>query len=298
MAASDHQIEPLMDHVQIYYLCAILAVVISGLAKGGFAGAGALAMPVMALGVDPVRGAAILLPILIVQDVVGVYAFRRSWDRKILTIMLPGMAVGIVLGYLLAAKVSERAVLGVVGFISLLFGLNRLWLEPTKGTSVPAISPNWVGTLFGVASGFTSQIAHAGSPPFQMWVLPRRLPRDTLVGTSAIAFASMNWMKVPAYAALGQLTPANLAATALLLPVALISTVAGVIIVRRIDPARFYVMIYSLMVLLGVKLVFDAFFFGSVSALHDRPRIVGGLLTTRDDERSVQYLQLPCTIKS
>ena len=40
--------------------------------------------------------------------------------------------------------------------------------------------------MSGVASGFTSQIAHAGQPPYQIWVLPRGLDRDTLVGTTAI----------------------------------------------------------------------------------------------------------------
>ncbi|PZU56927.1 MAG: hypothetical protein DI547_15285 [Sphingobium sp.] len=247
-----------MSEVHLYYLCAIVAVVISGLAKGGFAGLGALAMPVMALGVDPVRGAAILLPILILQDAVSVWAYRRSWDGQVLRTMLPGMAIGIVLGYLFAARVSETAVLGVVGGISVVFGLHRLWQERGGTIPVPSNSPLWVGRLFGVASGFTSQIAHAGAPPFQMWVLPRRLPRDTLVGTTAIAFAIMNWMKVPAYAALGQFTNANLTATALLVPVALVSTFAGVAIVRRIDPARFYRLIYLFMVLLGLKLLADA----------------------------------------
>ena len=91
-----------------------------------------------------------------------------------------------------------------------------------------------------------------------MCVLPRRLPRDTLIGTTAIAFAAINWMKVPAYAALGQFTTENLTATALLLPVAIASTLAGVALVRRIDPARFYTMIYVLMILLGFKLIWDA----------------------------------------
>jgi uncharacterized membrane protein YfcA len=244
----------------IYYACAAVAVILSGLAKGGFAGVGALAMPVMALGVDPVRGAAILLPILIIQDVVSVWSFRHSWDRHVLVVMLPGMALGIAIGYFFAAKVSETAVLGVLGAISVVFGLHRLWLERGGKIGMPSNSPNWVGTLFGVASGFTSQIAHAGSPPFQMWVLPRRLPRDTLVGTTAIAFAVMNWMKVPAYAALGQFTRANLTATALLVPLALLATFAGVTLVRRIDPARFYVLIYILMVLLGLKLMYSAIF--------------------------------------
>ena len=115
------------------------------------------------------------------------------------------------------------------------------------------------GTLFGIASGFTSQIAHAGQPPFQVWVVPRRLPRDILVGTTAIFFAAVNWIKVPAYVALGQFTHANLLTAAALLPVAIASTFAGVWLVRRVSAERFYVAIYLLMVLVGAKLLWDAF---------------------------------------
>lgn len=248
-----------MSSELFYYSCAIAAVIVAGLAKGGFAGVGSLAMPIMALGVDPVRGAAILLPILIIQDAVGVWAYRRTWDGSILKAILPGAAVGIVLGYAFAARVAETAVLGVLGAISILFGLQRIWIERRKGGAMlPSSSPGWVGFLFGIASGFTSQIAHAGSPPFQMWVLPKRLPRDMLVGTTAFAFAAMNWMKLPAYAALGEFTRENLMATAMLVPVAIVSTFAGVALVRRIDPARFYTLIYTLMILLGIKLMADA----------------------------------------
>src|SRR5438128_5197298 len=94
-----------------FYLAAIPAVILIGLAKGGFAGLGALGMPIMALGVAPVRGAAILLPILIAQDVVGVAAFRKTWDKRILIIMLPGAILGVALGWLFAASVSANAVL-------------------------------------------------------------------------------------------------------------------------------------------------------------------------------------------
>ncbi|MCW2390364.1 putative membrane protein YfcA [Sphingobium sp. B1D7B] len=241
-----------------YILCAVVAVVISGLAKGGFSGAGSLAMPILALAIDPVRAAAILLPILIVQDVVSVWAFRRTWDGHVLAVMIPGMTIGVALGYFFSAQVSADVVLGVLGAISILFGLQRLWVERGHAITLPSNSPAWLGVLFGVASGFTSHVAHAGSPPFQMWVLPRKLPRDTLVGTTAIAFAVMNWIKVPAYAALGQFTHANLLATAALIPLALISTMLGVKLVRKVDPERFYVLIYVLMILLGVKLLADA----------------------------------------
>ena len=254
-----HSIRFMTSSNTLYVVCAILAVVISGLGKGGFAGLGALSMPVMAQGINPVEAAAILLPILVVQDAVGVWAFRRTWDRTILAAMLPGMAAGVALGYALAAVVNETVVTGVVGLLSMTFGLYRLWLERGGEIPLPSNLPNWVGSLFGVASGFTSQIAHAGAPPFQMWVIPRQLPRDVLVGTTAIAFAAMNRMKIPAYAALGQLTPANLRTSALLLPIALASTAAGVVLVRKVDAQRFYTIIYVLMVVLGAKLFVQIF---------------------------------------
>lgn len=247
-----------MQHFDLLYVvCAVLAVTISGLGKGGFAGLGALSMPIMAQGVSAVEGAAILLPILVIQDAVGVWAFRRSWDRGILKYMLPGMAVGVGVGYLLAKSVDDAAVTGVVGGLSIIFGLHRLWLERGNAIPMPSNLPDWIGSLFGIASGFASQIAHVGAPPFQMWVIPKQLPRDMLVGTTAIAFAAMNWMKVPAYAALGQFTQANLLSSAILLPVALASTAAGVALVRKVDARRFYTLIYVLMVLLGVRLVWQ-----------------------------------------
>ena len=53
----------------LFYLAAVPAVILSGLPKGGFSGLGLLALPLMALVVSPVQAAAIMLPILMVQDV-------------------------------------------------------------------------------------------------------------------------------------------------------------------------------------------------------------------------------------
>ena len=241
-----------------FYLFAIPAVVLIGLAKGGFSGLGALGTPLMALGTDdPVRAAAILLPILIAQDVVGVTAFRKSWDGSVLAATIPGAIVGIGLGYLLAARISADAVMAVLGAITILFGAYRLWAERGGRIAASSKSPAWVGSLFGVATGFTSQIAHAGGPPFQMWVMPRKLARDVFVGTSAIFFAIINWIKVPAYVALGQFTAANAIATAVLLPLAILASLAGVKLVRKVSPERFYTIVYVLMIVAGGKLLID-----------------------------------------
>ncbi|RIV86805.1 sulfite exporter TauE/SafE family protein [Aurantiacibacter zhengii] len=248
-----------LDWSVSFFVVTILAVVLLGLSKGGFVGVGAISLPLMALVAPPIAAAAILLPILIVQDLVSVWAFRRDRDDHLLRVLLPGSVVGIFLGYLLAATVSTQVVLGCVGVLSVVFGAYRLWLDTGGRLATTRDLPEWVGSLFGLASGFTSQIAHAGGPPYQMWVMPRRLPRDTFVGTTAIFFAITNWVKMPAYLALGQFTATNLLTTLVLMPVAILSTFAGVALVRRVSAERFYVTIYILMILVGVKLIWDAF---------------------------------------
>ena len=242
----------------IFYLLATPAVILLGLSKGGLAGAGSLALPLLVLVIDPVQAAAILLPILIAQDIVGVWSFRRHLDWYVLGWTLPGATLGILIGYLFAASVSSAAVMALVGVISIAFGAYRLWLGRRAAPTAGAPSPGWVGSLAGVASGFTSQIAHAGAPPFQLWVLPRRLPRDVLVGTWAVYFAALNWIKVPAFAALGQFTSTNLLTAAALLPLAIVATFAGVWLVRRIDGERFYKIIYCLMIFVGFVLILEA----------------------------------------
>ena len=175
-----------LPHDPVFYIVASIAVILVGIAKGGFAGLGAASMPILVLVMEPVPAAAMLLPILIVQDVVGVWAFRNSFDMPTLKLMVPGAVVGVFLGWLLATAVPGDAVRAMVGIISVAFGLYRLALQ--RGFRLPTRSglPNWVGTFWGAVSGFTSQVAHAGGPPFQIWALTRNFPHTVFIGTSAI----------------------------------------------------------------------------------------------------------------
>jgi uncharacterized membrane protein YfcA len=240
----------------LFYLAAIPAVMIMGLAKGGFAGISILSVPLLALVVSPVQAASITLPILIVQDVVSVWVFRRAWDGRSLVILLPSALFGIILGYLLAAYVSAAAVELVIGVISIVFGARWLWIH-WSGVVRPHGSSDVAGLAWGTVSGFTSQIAHAGGVPFQLYMLPKRLERDVLIGTSSLYFAAVNWMKVPAYMALGQFTRANMATSAALFPLAVIATIVGAKVIRRISSDRVYVIFYILLVLVGLKLTWD-----------------------------------------
>jgi len=241
-----------------FYATAVPAVVLLGLSKGGFAGLGVLGMPLMALTIPPVQAAAITLPILIVQDAFSVWVYRRCWDRTNLRILLPGAVAGILLAYLLAAWVPDAAVALVLGVISIVFALRRFLAGRRAGAATDGAAPSRpLGWFWGAVAGFTSMIAHAGGPPFQIYLLPQRLPRDLFVGTGVVFFTLVNLIKVPPYLALGQLTAESLLTSAALFPLAIASTWAGVWLVRRVSGERFYDVVYVLLLLLGCKLVAD-----------------------------------------
>jgi uncharacterized membrane protein YfcA len=179
----------------LFYAAAIPAVTLLGLAQGGFSGLGMLSLPLMALVVSPVQAAAITLPILIVQDVVSVWAYRYTWDKRNVVILVVGATTGIVTGYLLAAQVSDAAIKLAVGLISIAFAARRLVLERGGREPKATLADVPRGMFWGWVTGFTSMIAHAGGPPFQIYVMPQRLPRDVFVGTGAVVFALINWIR-------------------------------------------------------------------------------------------------------
>jgi uncharacterized protein len=244
-------------HDPLFLLVAFLGVSLAGLSKGGFAGAGILATPLMALAIPPVEAAAIMLPILIIQDAFSLWAYRGSIDWRNISILLPGAIGGILLGYLLAAYLSEDITGGAIGIIATVFSLRSLLSKsaadaPPKKATVPD------GLFWGALSGFTSMILHAGGPPFQIYVQPQKLSRDLFIGTSVLYFAVVNWIKVPPYLMLGELNMDTFKVSLVLAPLAIVTTFVGIRIVRYFSTEMFYKIINVLLLFVGLKLVWSA----------------------------------------
>lgn len=245
-----------MLHDPMFYAVALPAVILYGLSKGGLAGVSLLAIPLMSLVMSPVRAAAIMLPVLIVQDVVTVYSFRREWDRRTLAYMLPGAMLGIAFGAATAAYVSEAAIRLAVGVLAVLFCLNAWFVRRPAGAEVRAHAA-LPATVFSALSGYSSFVIHAGGPPYNIYALPRSTSRDMFVGTSAVFFALVNLIKVPPFVALGQITAQNLYLSVVLMPFAVLANVIGISIVRWMPTVIFYKVIYALTFAIGLKLIAD-----------------------------------------
>jgi uncharacterized membrane protein YfcA len=240
-----------------FYAVTIPAVLLLGISKSGFgAGFGSLAVPMMAMAVSVPQAAAILMPVLLVMDVLGMAAFRKDFDLKLLKFLIPFGLVGIVVGALLFKVLNPHTVAGMVGGFTLLFLAQRL-LFPPKADSAPP--PKWVGALLTATSGFTSFIAHAGGPPITAYVMPLRLSPLKYTATMAFFFFCINLAKWIPYAWLGLLDVRNMTTSLVLLPIAPIGVWVGVRLARRISPVLFYRLLTLGMFLTGVKLLWDAF---------------------------------------
>lgn len=239
----------------LFYAAAVPAVILVGLSKGGFAGLSTLSLPFLALVASPVQAAAIMLPILMVQDLVSLRLYWGKWDRTNLRRLLPGAGLGIALAAALAARISDAALQIAIGALSIGFGL-RFFLRPGVARA-PAGAGVAGGWFWGGCAGFASMIANAGQPPFQIYVMPQRLERDVFVGTAIMFFAAVNWAKAAALLLLGQVSATNISTSAVLVPIAIAATYGGVFLVRRIATERFYPIIHALLVAVGLVLVWN-----------------------------------------
>ena len=239
-----------------FYAVTIPAVLLLGVSKSGFgAGFGSLAVPLMALAVTVPQAAAILMPVLLVMDILGMAAFRKDFDLKLLKFLIPCGLVGIVVGALLFKVLDSATVAGMVGVFTLLFLAQRL-LFPPKADSAPP--PKWLGVILTATAGFTSFIAHAGGPPINAYVIPLKMSPLKFTATMAFFFFVINLAKWIPYAWLGLLDTRNMVTSLVLLPIAPIGVLVGVRLARRISPVLFYRLVYWGMFLTGVKLVWDA----------------------------------------
>jgi uncharacterized membrane protein YfcA len=240
-----------------FYGVTIPAVLLLGISKSGFgAGFGSLAVPMMALAVTVPQAAAILMPVLLVMDLLGLAAFRKDFDWPLLRFLLPWGLVGIVIGTLLFKLLEAKLVAGIVGGFTLVFLAQRL-LFPPKADSPPP--PRWLGAILTATSGFTSFVAHAGGPPVNAYMIPLQLSPIRFTATMAFFFFVINLAKWLPYAWLGLLDWRNFVTSLVLLPIAPIGVWVGVRLARRISQVLFYRILYLGMFLTGIKLLSDVF---------------------------------------
>jgi uncharacterized membrane protein YfcA len=240
---------------------AVLGAFIAGMSKTGIAGLGILCVALFTNVLPAKAATGLVLPLLIVGDLYAVASYRRHTVWRHLWRLFPWTALGVGLGTLALGRLDDAAVRRLIGAIIVaMFVLHvaRRW-QARRGRGdeqLAAAVPAGVGAAVGVLAGFTTQVANAAGPIMILYLLAMRLPKLEFIGTGAVFFLCLNLFKAPFMAGLGMITPASLAANALLAPAVLAGAFAGRWLVQRINQRWFEIIVLGLTLVAGLKLLY------------------------------------------
>lgn len=243
-----------------FWAAAVPAVLLAGFSKASGNGLGMLSVPIMALAMPPATAAAVMLPILMTMDALGLWTWRGRADVATLKVVLPGALLGIVLGTLAFSSLDVRWVKALLGAESVAFAVHRIVARHAIAAAPPGTPSVLKGGFWGMVSGFTSTLAHAGNPPLMQYLLPLKLPKERLVATTVIFFTTVNAVKLVPYGAIGLFDASGLSASLALLPFVPLGYWAGVRLVKRLPEPVFYRLLVGSLLLIGIKLLYDALF--------------------------------------
>jgi len=232
-----------------------LAAFAVGMGKGGVPVITAIAVPLMSLQMSPVTAAGILLPVYVMADMFGLFAYRKNYHAKVLKLMLIALPIGVLIGYFTASYISDAGIAIVVGVIGAAFALSAILGQ--KKPKEPRPAHTGKGLFWGTISGFTSFVSHAGATPFQIYALPLGMDKMTFAGTMVIAFAYINAIKLIPYYMLGQLSVQNLQTAAFLMLPALAGVFSGINLVKWMPEKQFFQLIVWALLLLSLRLIWS-----------------------------------------
>ena len=240
---------------------AVPGAMLAGFSKGGFgSGAAFAATALIALRAPPGAALGVMLPVLMLIDLALLPAYRGRWSGGEARALILGALPGVAAAALLWRAAPDDLFRLLIGAMSLLFvawqvARGRGWIPIRPAAGAPR--PLW-GGFWGAVAGFTSFVSHAGGPPVAVYLLGRGLPKTTYQATSVLVFWAINGFKAVPYALLGIFTAQTLGAALVLAPFALVGAWLGVRAHGAVPERLFFALVYTLLVLTGLKLIFDA----------------------------------------
>lgn len=235
----------------------IFAIAISKGAFGG--GVASLGVPMLSLLVDPIGAAIIVAPLVSLMDMFTLRTFGpSSWSKPDLKVLLPGLLIGLCVGWLVFERVDPRLVALLIGSISLGFALHWFWKRSQRREEVshPVSAP--LGVIAGAASGFTTFVAHAGGPPVAMYLIRRQLDKTRFVGTTTAFFTIGNILKLGPYAFLMAARPDAAAASVLLAGFVPFGVWLGLRLHRHLSYDAIMLVTNAVLILGGARLIWQA----------------------------------------
>lgn len=240
-----------------FYFLTITGVILIGVSKAGFGGGvGIAAVPIFIWAFDDSKEAlAVMLPILCACDVFSLIHWRKTYDKKNILWLMPGVVLGIVIASFFLGEFTDATIkfwIGVIAIFFVMYQWGKSWVMKEMGDYHPK---PWHGWLFGWTIGFTSTIAHAAGPPATMYLLPQNMGKQLYVGTTVWLFTFVNALKLIPYILLGMISLPRFSTSVFLMLFVPIGTLLGFWMNQRINETVFNAIIYIFMLLVGLKYI-------------------------------------------
>lgn len=249
-------VQSFQAHPLTFFVCAVISVIILGISKSGFgAGLGTLSLPLMASQSTINEALAIMLPLLIVIDLVGLRRYILNANWRILKIVIPPAIAGLLLGMIFFTAITPQVLTLSIGIFTLLFLIQNLAMSRIEVKEIKSYP--WLGRAMGLTSGFTSFVAHIGGPPITVYMLREKLLPMVYTSTLGVFFTVMNFGKLGPYAYLDLLNYKQLATSIILLPCAPIGVYFGFYLAKRISMKWYYRTVRFFLLVASIKLIAD-----------------------------------------
>jgi len=239
-----------------FWVLAYLAAFFVGCSKGGLQLLGLLSVPLLSLVIPAGAAAGLILPIYILSDWYGLWLYRHEYSKRNILILIPAGIIGIGIGWALAHVTNEDMVKVLVAAIGVAYCVDAVLKSRRVIEPKPADVPR--GLFWGTLAGFTSFVSHAGGPPYNMYVLPQRLPKMVYAGTTTIIFAAVNLLKLPPYWILGQVNASSLWICLYLAPMSLFGAWAGYKLTGILPEKLFFRTVEAALILVAILLLREA----------------------------------------
>ncbi|MDQ3548947.1 MAG: sulfite exporter TauE/SafE family protein [Chloroflexota bacterium] len=229
-------------------LAAMVIVGISGIIFGmtGF-GFALVSVPPLLLLYEPEVVVALTIGASLLTSVVVVLGARRELDGRLVLTMLPGACIGLLLGARILAVVDPTLLKIVAGTLVASYSILLL-----RGFEPSGMGSGWAASLAGAASGVLATSTGLSGPPIVVLFTARQLARDAFRVTIAAYFIAINLVGILVLLAGGAIGESEVVTSAVLTPAALIGTLVGNRLVRRLTAVGFRTLTLALLLLTGV----------------------------------------------
>jgi uncharacterized membrane protein YfcA len=247
---------PLPDLTPLQWGLVIIGATGIGISKAGFAGVGFVHLVIFAFVFGPRESTGLILPMLVVGDILAVFAFRQHARWDYMRHMLPPACIGVIIGALVMWKVTGDSLFRpMMGWILVALTTMQLvhMLKPNLFAGAPHSRP--FAWAMGLLAGWTTMVANGAGPIITLFTLAVGLPKFELVGTGAWFFLIINIFKLPFSYSLGLIGSSSLALNLVLIPPIIMGVLVGRWLIHVVPQRTFNIVLLALTAIAALRLI-------------------------------------------